>query len=825
MRRIVLIISILAFTINVNAQTWQWSRNTGGVDDELAQGVITDLSGNVYVVGSYNSSTIQFGNTTALINNSGGFYNDLYIVKYNSQGTVLWSRGIGGTDDEFASSITCDANANIYVTGYYNSPTIQFGNTPTITNTGTDNIFIAKYDSSGNAIWSRSAGSTFAGYFYYGSSSITCDANANLYITGSFSSTIQFGNTPALTNTGTDNVFIAKYDSSGNAIWSRSAIGNASDYAYGIACDANANIYITGNFSSTNTQFGSTPALVNNGFDNVFLAKYDSTGNAIWARSAAGNASDESRGVVTDASGNIYIAGMFGSTSIQFGNTPILLNNSWGYFAFIAKYDALGNAIWSRSSVGVSLNGVPWDETYSIAADPTGIYVAGYFGSDTIQFGNTPPLANDTNASPIGSDIFVAKYDTSGNAVWSQRAGGGAWDEARGIAADINGNVYVAGIISSDTTQFGTNPPLINNGYSGSNNWFIYDMFIAKYGTCISIIPTSVSANPALVCQGSSTLSFIGGSIASGATWSWYSGSCGGTFVGTGITLVSTPTITNTYYIRAEGACNTTSCLSVTLTYNIPSITATSATYSPMDICTGTTITLSSTGGSLGTSAIWNWYIGSCGGTIAGTGNSISLTPSITTMYYLRAEGSCNTTSCVSTNVVLLVSSTVPTSVSASPSTIIQGNSTTLSQTGGILGDVADWNWFTGSCGGTLVGASNPLTQSPTVTTTYYIRAEGYCNTTTCLSITVTVTPTSISLVNADDNIIIYPNPSNSLITIKTIEISSIIRIYNISGDLLKEEKLKGNENIIDIKALSKGVYIIDIISDKNISHYKIIKK
>lgn len=266
-----------------------------------------------------------------------------------------------------------------------------------------------------------------------------------------------------------------------------------------------------------------------------------------------------------------------------------------------------------------------------------------------------------------------------------------------------------------------------------------------------STAPTSASASSPTICVGqSTTLSFTGGSLGTGASWQWYSGSCGGASAGSGTSVNVSPTVTTTYYVRAVGTCNTTICRSVTVTVNTLSVAPTSITASTNPICNGGSTTLTRVGGSLGTGAGWVWYSGSCGGTPVGTGNSISVSPSSNTTYYVRAEGTCNTTACASLAVTVNTLSTAPTSASTSASLICEGASVTLSRAGGSLGTGANWEWYSGSCGGTFVGTGSSISVTPTATTTYYVRAEGTCNTTACQSVTVTVNtlstaPTSIN--------------------------------------------------------------------------------
>ena len=178
---------------------------------------------------------------------------------------------------------------------------------------------------------------------------------------------------------------------------------------------------------------------------------------------------------------------------------------------------------------------------------------------------------------------------------------------------------------------------------------------------------------------------------------------------------------------------------SVTVTVNQPSVAATGLTAFPTTICNGGSSTLTQTGGTLGTGASWNWYSNNTYTTLVGTGagaaGSLSVSPSVTTTYYLRIEGTTAPCTANVTGPAAGVTVTVnqpsvsPTVLNISVNPICEGNSTTLTQTGGSLGTGAGWKWYSDAAYTTLVGAgvgaTASLSVSPIVTTTYYLRSEG----------------------------------------------------------------------------------------------------
>jgi hypothetical protein len=169
-------------------------------------------------------------------------------------------------------------------------------------------------------------------------------------------------------------------------------------------------------------------------------------------------------------------------------------------------------------------------------------------------------------------------------------------------------------------------------------------------------------------------MSIIGGSLGTGASWKWYSGSCGGTSVATGTTYTVSPSTGGTYvyYVRAEGNCNNTVCQTFTLVVRDTSAPAISAS-ATTPICKGQSSTLSVNGGKLGTGASWKWYQGSCFGSLEGTGSSITVSPANagTYTYFVKAEGTCNNTPCRSVTVTVrdtsVPASSIVSSVKVSP--------------------------------------------------------------------------------------------------------------------------------------------------------------
>ncbi len=396
---------------------WSGVRQLGTTTGDYAYGVATDASGNVYVVG-YTFGGLD-GNTNAGIN-------DLFLVKYNSSGVKQWTRQLGTTLGDLANGVATDANGNVYVAGHTS------GGLDGNTNAGATDLFLVKYNSSGVKQWTRQLGTTSSD----SARAVATDASGNVYLAGYTDGGLDGNN-----NAGFSDVFVAKYDSAGVKQWTRQ-LGTASyDEAQGVATDASGNVYVAGYTS------GGLDGNTNAGASDLFLVKYNSSGVKQWTRQLGTAAGDSAYDVSTDASGNVYVAGH--TSGGLDGNT-----NAGGLDVFLARYNSLGAKQWTRQF------GTAWDDfAYGVATDASGnICVAG----DTLG-----GLDGATNAGAY--DLFVVKYNSSAVKEWTRQFGTALVDHTYGVAADADGNFYVAGYTSG--------------GLEGNTSAGSADLFVVKYNS------------------------------------------------------------------------------------------------------------------------------------------------------------------------------------------------------------------------------------------------------------------------------------------------------------------------------------------------------
>jgi len=480
----------------------QWGARIAGGGTDQGQAISVDGSGNLYVTGYcasnpttlYNSDGSAFATT---LPNSGSF--DCFIAKYNTSGTVQWGARIAGAGNDLGYGISVDGSGNTYVTGayppasnpltLYNSDGSAFATT--LPNSGSNDCFIVKYDTSGTVQW----GARIAGGGNDQGNAISVDGSGNLYVTGYYavSNPLTLYNSDGsafattLPYSGVRSCFIVKYNTSGTVQWGARIAGGGTDQGQAISVDGSGNLYVTGLYSSNplrlynsdGSAFATT--LPNSGSSDCFIAKYNTSGTVQWGARIAGGGTDQGWGISVDGSGNLYVTGYYASNPTTLYNSDgsafaTTLPNSGSNDCFIAKYDASGTVQW-----GARIAGTGSDQGFGISVDGSGnLYVTGLYASNPLRLYNSDGSVFATTLPFSGSnDCFIAKYNTSGTVQWGARIAGGGTDQGYGISVDGSGNLYVTGLYSSnpltlynsDGSAFATT--LAN---SGSN-----DCFIAKY--------------------------------------------------------------------------------------------------------------------------------------------------------------------------------------------------------------------------------------------------------------------------------------------------------------------------------------------------------
>jgi len=385
-----------------------WTRQLGTSDSDSSRSVAIDGSGNAYISGYTEGS---LGGPSAGIT-------DAFLAKYDSAGSLLWTRQLGTSSNDRGYSVAIDGSGNAYISGHTKG---GLGGGPTA---GGWDAFLAKFDSSGTHLWTSQLGTSGWDMSY----SVAVDGSGNAYISG------RTDNGPISYPYNID-AFLAKYDSSGSLLWTEQLGTSEYDISNSVAIDGSGNAYISG---WTSGSIGGP----NEGSSDAFLAKYAPSGSPLWTRQLGTSSSDQSFSVAIDGSGNAYIS----------GRTEGSLDgpHAGGDDAFLAKYNDSGSLLWKRQ-LGTSSS----DVSYSVAIDGSGnAYISGETWGD---------LGGPNEGS---CDAFLAKYDTSGSLLWTKQLGTGDWDDSWSVAIDGSGNAYISGY---------------TKGSLGGPNAGGADAFLAKY--------------------------------------------------------------------------------------------------------------------------------------------------------------------------------------------------------------------------------------------------------------------------------------------------------------------------------------------------------
>jgi hypothetical protein len=439
-----------------------------------------------------------------------------------------WIRQIGSAGDDRGYAVAVDAGGNLYVAGRTSgdldpSDGVGFAG-------GLSDFFLVKYDTSGVRQWTRQMG-TAADDVAKG---VAVDGSGNVYVAGYTSGGLD-GNSNA--GPGNADLFVVKFDGSGEKLWTRQMGSTGEDRTCGVAVDANGNAYVTG---WTSGDIDPADGYAHTGNKSMFLVAFDRDGQKrwTWQRGPAGTYDEDmARAVAVDGSGNVYLTGTkypVGSVVVRFtaGGTELgtwqlggysssdegtgiavdgdgsayVTGNHYYYKAdgtfspglFLAKYDANGSVQWEQTIEEVA---PPADEGFQV--DPVGGVVADGRGNVYVTGYTYRGLDGGGNAG--GTDFFVMKYSRFGVRQWTRQMGSSGYDYATGIAIDGSDNLYVAGFAGS----------VLEGNVSAGDK----DVFLLKYSTLYEWARqpgTSETDEPSGVAVDASGNVYVAGSTSGG---------------------------------------------------------------------------------------------------------------------------------------------------------------------------------------------------------------------------------------------------------------------------------------------------------------------
>lgn len=353
-----------------------------------------------------------------------------------------WGRATESLFVNEAMDIETDAAGNSYVTGYITGQTNfsasnSFANAP-----GNGDIFVAKYASNGLLQWVRKFGGSFSDRAY----DLALDASGNVYITGQFFGTVNFDGNSITSVSGSKDIFLAKLDNSGTAIWAIAEGGTGPENAYGITIDAGGNCILTGQYQGNSTIAGQNfvsmtdPGTGLPSYD-LFISKYDPAGNALWVQTGVAKYDDRGLAVTTDASNNIYLSGQFSDTLLLAGQTFYYNSANIG---LVARFSPTGTLNWFNTlRAGFSL-------PYDLEVRGSNLFIAGDCKGNLFYSNNGSTVVTPT---AYDNTIYVVKTALSGQHVWTSVIGSDNNVSAKSISVDGAQGSFVTGSFNCALTE------------------------------------------------------------------------------------------------------------------------------------------------------------------------------------------------------------------------------------------------------------------------------------------------------------------------------------------------------------------------------------
>jgi hypothetical protein len=726
-------------------------------------GIAADNAGYVYLLAVYNPGSVTMNSIT--VTNSGS-YGATFIAKLDSNGNCLWAKNIQSAGGYvFGRDIVVDNLGNFYMIGdYAGTATIDTITTPAAT--GVANFFISKFDTSGHVKWVTTSTNSFACDFG-GSVGLALDSCNNIYVTGAFENTAQFG-TFSFNSAGNEDGFVAKLNNSGQWQWVNTISSSGRDAGFSICTDKHNEVFVGGDYGG-NANLGNGVTIT--GAGGGFVAKYaNSTGKALWALGGIGSTAGHIYGMAVDKLGYAYALGDF-SGSVTFGTHTVTCNNGTSNI-FLAKLDTVA----PREIIPkISKTYCP-GETTTIHYTIVGSFDSG--NTFTVQLSDsTGSFVNDTS---IGS-ILSSTAGTITITIPSNTP---------------SGSSYLIRVVSDSPTTSS-----YVNGCGAYYNQNVYpNDFYVTIGSNLNVL---IVPDSATVCSGGPVLLTVNDT---GVTYKWTSDGDTNTLANTD-TITVNPTTTTTYYVAVSNSyCSGIDSVVVKTNAVLP-LTVQPAYPAVATTCLGVGIALSVD--TAGKDYVWSPAL-----TVnPSTGDTVIATPLETTTYTVSG---INSSGCTVTGYDTVHVGTGP-------------SKPTISESGDVLTSSATQGnqWLRDDT--VLAGATNQ-TYTVTISGYYQVEAKNPVNgcSTTSDSILITTGINHLSVIN--EQISVYPNPTGGEIFVNINSSVADVKDWNLQitdvlGGTVYTKLSLNYSNDIDLSNLPGGVYFITVINKTGQAVFPVIKQ
>ncbi|XYH96789.1 hypothetical protein ACMHYB_54945 [Sorangium sp. So ce1128] len=419
----------------------EWAMSFGDESLQTATAVAVDSSGNSYVIGVFDGE-IAIGETVLTPVGS----SDIFLIKFESGGSVVWAKGFGNVDAQWPSAIAVDAEGNVFFSGV-TSGLFDLKGDPI-----ERGMFLARLDALGDPVWSKRV-SGLCSLELPGVNSIVVVEGDNLIVAGEFCESISFGGGTILANGTNTDLFLARVrasDGSGAATdgsWVK-VFGDAQrQYGRRLAVDGEGNFVFSGEYRGS-VDFGLGSLRASEGQD-IFVARFASDGTVFSQRRVGGGGDDFVGGMALDGVGGVLLSGRFdGSLDVGGG-----VFDAAGRDGFLLKMDSGERYQWS-----LWLSGDGDQSVHDVAIDGDGdVFVQGDF-EKTLRFQGVEL----SSAGETGS-TFVAKLSRVGQLVWSRQIEGFSDRRLTGMDITSSGEPVLVGSFSG-TIELGVGTLTTNGG-------------------------------------------------------------------------------------------------------------------------------------------------------------------------------------------------------------------------------------------------------------------------------------------------------------------------------------------------------------------------
>jgi len=396
-----------ALTVSQKTYGLIWQYSLGGSASDQAMSMIPSADGGFVMTGL---TTSNDGDVSGY--HGGG---DTWVCKTDATGKKTWQRTLGGSLMDAGWSVVASGDGGCVMAGYAES----YYDGDVVGNHGHTDAWVVKLNAGGDTVWQSALGGSGDDQVM----NIIATTDGGYVVAGQ-----TFSNDGDVSgNHGASDLWIARLDTKGKKVWTKTFGGSDYDFYGLVAATADGGYLLTGSTNSTDGD-----AAGNHGSSDILVLKLDANGNKVWTKIFGGTAGEAARAILSTPDGGCAVAGFTSSNDGDVsGNHSSSTTDMW-----VLKLDNTGKKLWQTT-----LGGTKDDQAYAITASPDGGYmVAGYSSSKD----------GDVTVNHGNSDIWVVKLSDNGKKLWQKALGSSGQDWGDYIFATADGGFMVGGFASGN---------------------------------------------------------------------------------------------------------------------------------------------------------------------------------------------------------------------------------------------------------------------------------------------------------------------------------------------------------------------------------------